>query len=353
MRRHASVLALCCAFAAPAPAQQWGPPMVPFGAASGGGSGGTPGGTVGQVQFNSAGSFGGFTMSGDCTLVTSTGVVTCASLGGKAITLGGPLATTGAGTTTLAFGAAGNTYTFPNSSDTVVTLAATQTLVNKSIVGSEVNSGTVPLAQMPSIIGFPPYVTGASAWYPNPYMTSVPTTSGTGVTNSYYCAPFWINGTVTIKGLAIRVVATSTGNSSAALEGALYNDIISTSGTGIHQPGVFIDYTTDFATGSATTVAATMHNTTDTLTGPGMYWECVQRFDAVATYVAFNASSAGILPAILGGTGGAPLGATQISGVFVAGSAYGTINWVNFPASTTWSQASGQNAGPYMAIEVN
>ena len=40
------------------------------------GGGGSPGGTSGQVQYNSAGSFGGFTMSGDATLVTSTGVIT-------------------------------------------------------------------------------------------------------------------------------------------------------------------------------------------------------------------------------------------------------------------------------------
>lgn len=42
------------------------------------GSGGsTPGGSSGQFQYNNAGSFGGFTMSGDCVTVTSTGVITC------------------------------------------------------------------------------------------------------------------------------------------------------------------------------------------------------------------------------------------------------------------------------------
>src|SRR5271166_2894520 len=40
------------------------------------GGGGTPGGTSGQIQYDNAGSFGGFTMSGDATLVTSTGVIT-------------------------------------------------------------------------------------------------------------------------------------------------------------------------------------------------------------------------------------------------------------------------------------
>jgi hypothetical protein len=42
----------------------------------GGGGGGTPGGSSGQVQYNSAGTFAGFTMSGDATLVPSTGILT-------------------------------------------------------------------------------------------------------------------------------------------------------------------------------------------------------------------------------------------------------------------------------------
>jgi hypothetical protein len=44
--------------------------------ASGGGTG-TPGGTIGQVQYNAgSGNFGGFTVSGDGTLNTSTGTIT-------------------------------------------------------------------------------------------------------------------------------------------------------------------------------------------------------------------------------------------------------------------------------------
>ena len=43
------------------------------------GGGGTPGGSSGQIQYDNAGSFGGFTMSGDATLVTSTGVITIGS----------------------------------------------------------------------------------------------------------------------------------------------------------------------------------------------------------------------------------------------------------------------------------
>jgi hypothetical protein len=39
--------------------------------------GGSPGGSNGQIQYNNSSSFGGFTQSGDCTTVTSTGVTSC------------------------------------------------------------------------------------------------------------------------------------------------------------------------------------------------------------------------------------------------------------------------------------
>jgi hypothetical protein len=42
-------------------------------------SGGSPGGSSGQIQYNNAGAFGGFTMGGDATLVVGTGVLTIAA----------------------------------------------------------------------------------------------------------------------------------------------------------------------------------------------------------------------------------------------------------------------------------
>jgi hypothetical protein len=51
--------------------------------ASASGGGGTPGGSNGQVQFNSAGAFGGFTLGGDGTLNTSTGALTVTSTNGN------------------------------------------------------------------------------------------------------------------------------------------------------------------------------------------------------------------------------------------------------------------------------
>src|SRR6185312_14059290 len=51
---------------------------------SGGDCGGTgsPGGTAGQIQYNNAGAFGGFTASGDATIDTGTTVVTVTKTNG-------------------------------------------------------------------------------------------------------------------------------------------------------------------------------------------------------------------------------------------------------------------------------
>ena len=48
----------------------------------GGGGGGTPGGSAGQLQYDNAGAFGGFTMAGDCTISVPT--ITCGRTGGVA-----------------------------------------------------------------------------------------------------------------------------------------------------------------------------------------------------------------------------------------------------------------------------
>lgn len=58
---------------------------------------GTPGGSANQLQYNAAGSFGGFTLSGDATLVPSTGVITLA--GGAVAHLNAAVGDSGAGVT--------------------------------------------------------------------------------------------------------------------------------------------------------------------------------------------------------------------------------------------------------------
>lgn len=65
------------------------------GSTCGGGGSGSPGGTSGQVQYNNSGAFGGFTVSGDGTLNTTTGALSVTKTGGVSFQA---LATTAPGT---------------------------------------------------------------------------------------------------------------------------------------------------------------------------------------------------------------------------------------------------------------
>jgi hypothetical protein len=119
---------------------------------SGGPCGGTgsPGGTANQVQFNSAGSFGGFTFGGDATLVVGTGILTVTKTNGTAF---GSLATatpgagvltaigvalSGAGgiTSTIASGTAalGTSAISSGACATVVTVAATNVATTDTVM---------------------------------------------------------------------------------------------------------------------------------------------------------------------------------------------------------------------------
>lgn len=83
-------------------------------------------GTAGRILLDQGSADPVFTaMSGDG-VITSAGALTVSKIGGKALTLAAALTTTG-GATTLALGATGRTYTFPDASDTVALIGTAQT----------------------------------------------------------------------------------------------------------------------------------------------------------------------------------------------------------------------------------
>jgi hypothetical protein len=167
-------------------------------AGTGGGGGGTPGGISGQIQYNNAGVFGGFTMSGDATIVASTGVITVTktnnvSFGALATVVAGTGVATAAAnavngtgglitfssfapaasktltlsnTMTLAAGADGQTFTFPATGGTVTVLGNATT-----------GTGSIVRATSPALVT--PDIGVATATSVNKLAITAPATSAT------------------------------------------------------------------------------------------------------------------------------------------------------------------------------
>lgn len=123
---------------------------------SGGTCGGTgsPGGTSGQIEYNNSGAFGGFTMSQDCTIVASTGIITCLKTNNVAFT---SAATTAIGTSGAVLGLLNSNLTF-GGSDTfsvapTITPFSTSGLVLNSAAGLLSTAATLPAAEAPALSG--------------------------------------------------------------------------------------------------------------------------------------------------------------------------------------------------------
>jgi len=184
------------------------------------GGGGTPGGGSGQIQYDNAGSFGGFTMSGDATLVASTGVIT------------------------IAAGA--------------VTLAKHANLAATSIMGNPTGSAAAPSA----------ITLGANLSFSG--STLVASGSGGGLTSVGLTTPSWLtvtgspliaNGTLAVSATggetANQVLATPNGSSGVLAIRALTGADLPSTGLTISEwiSGV----TAATVTGSGTTYATTLN----------------------------------------------------------------------------------------------
>jgi hypothetical protein len=137
------------------------------------------GGTILATQLDLAGAAGEI-MAGATPALTYTPVLGVASSHTGTLGLanaGG----TGVATLGVAVGSVAATVTVPDSTDTLVNLAGTQTLTNKSISGAQINSGTVPCAQQPALTGNVTTSAGSCATTVAAAPLSAVTGLGTGV----------------------------------------------------------------------------------------------------------------------------------------------------------------------------
>lgn len=198
----------------------------------GGGSGGTtnPGGSPNQIQFNSGGTaFGGFTMSGDCTLVVGTGAITCTKTNGVSF----------------------------------ATTATTQGLLPANNL-SDVNSTATSLANLGAAAAwFPAYQ--STWWYVPPYVTAI---TGSALNSGRMgCGPFTIPKSITIIALGVRINTAG----STAIQLAVYAN------SGGYPSGSPLITTASIPDTAVGNVSASV---TATTLVPGVYWACEESNDS-------------------------------------------------------------------------
>lgn len=280
----------------------WGLP------AGGGGGGGTPGGSSGTIQFNNGGVFGGFHVSGDISIDTTTGVTTInpnavttpkiadgavsgAKLGGGAAssnigTVGGVLTGTLPNPGMTASGITAGSYVCPTVTFDASGRATTATAGTCGSGSGSVTSVSmaVPASSLFSVTGSPIttagtlnlFTAGSSGGIPYFSSTSALSSSGTLPVNG-----FLLGGGAGGLPTGTQLTGLVKGNGASAPAAAVVGSDYAAATTGAANTPLFNNGTGGFTNGTRSGNTTTVGTTSGTLTSGN-----VAQFDASGNIVA-------------------------------------------------------------------
>lgn len=278
----------------------------------------TAGGSSNQIQYyGSGGQFSGFTMSGDCTITVSTGVIVC----------GQPFAEKFTTFTSTSGSAAlnipqGSTPSAPANGDVWTTSSGLYVQIGGVTVGPLAANGTNPLAT--------PAVSGN--FYMPPYVITATSAAATG--SRMICTEQINNLTsLTVKGLFTRVVAAGSSNTQIAIY----------ANSGGFPNGAPLGSTGNLANNSSNTTIGTTGDVTNFSLPVGPYWACVVSNDSTVTFMGISVLNGGSGAATLTGT--ATL-ANMIGSNLSSLSKFQAITFGSWPTATSsgWSEGSTTQA---------